>query len=39
MGWGVGTSVWGEEMGKGCERVTIVQILCAYVNKWKNDTC
>jgi hypothetical protein len=27
-----------EEVGKGHERVNIVQILCTHVCKWKNDT-
>jgi hypothetical protein len=35
----VGTSGIGEEVGKGCGRVNIVQILCIQVCKWKNDTC
>jgi hypothetical protein len=38
----VGTSEGegGEDMGKGCGRVTVVQILCmcTRVCKWKNDT-
>jgi hypothetical protein len=29
----------GEEVGKGCGRVNIVQILCTHVQKWKNDNC
>jgi hypothetical protein len=29
----------GEEVGKWCGRVNIVQILCTHVFKWKNDTC
>jgi hypothetical protein len=28
-----------EEVGKGHERVNIVQILCIHVCKWKSDTC
>jgi hypothetical protein len=32
---GVGTSERGEEVGKGCMRVNIVQILCSYICKWK----
>jgi hypothetical protein len=28
----------GKEMGKGHGRVNMVQILCTYVCKWKNDT-
>jgi hypothetical protein len=35
---GVDTSRRGEEVGKGCRRVNMVQILCTYVCKWKNDT-
>jgi hypothetical protein len=30
--------IW-EEVGKGCRRVNVVQILCTHVCKWKNDTC
>jgi hypothetical protein len=37
--WGVGTSGTGDEEGKGCKRVNMVQILCTHVCKWKNDTC
>jgi hypothetical protein len=29
----------GEDVGKGCRRVNMVQILCAHVCKWKNETC
>jgi hypothetical protein len=29
----------GDEVGKGCGRVIIVQILCTHVYKWKNDIC
>jgi hypothetical protein len=29
----------GEDIGKGCRRVNIVQILCTHECKWKNDTC
>jgi hypothetical protein len=29
----------GEEVGKGCRRVNMVQILCTHVCNWKNDTC
>jgi hypothetical protein len=32
------TSGRGKEVGKGCGRVNIVQILSTYVCKWKNDT-
>jgi hypothetical protein len=35
---GLGTSGRVEEVGKGCGRVNIVQILCTHVCKWKNDT-
>jgi hypothetical protein len=35
----VGTSGRGEEVGKVCRKVNIVQILCTHVCKWKNDTC
>jgi hypothetical protein len=34
-----GTSGRWEELEKGHGRVNIVQILCTYVCKWKNDTC
>jgi hypothetical protein len=27
----------GEEMGKGCRRVNMVQILCVHVCKWKGE--
>jgi hypothetical protein len=29
----------GEEVGKGCKRVNMVQIKCTPVCRWKNDTC
>jgi hypothetical protein len=29
----------GKEVGKGCRRMKIVQILYIHVYKWKNDTC
>jgi hypothetical protein len=35
----VDTSVRDEEVGKGCRRVNIVQILGTHVCKWKNETC
>jgi hypothetical protein len=39
-GWrGVATSGRGEEVGKGCKRVNMVQILCAHECKWENETC
>jgi hypothetical protein len=31
----VDTSRRGEEVGKGCGRVNMVQILCTHVCKWK----
>jgi hypothetical protein len=34
----VGTRAAGRMWGKGCRRMTIVQILCSYVCKWKNET-
>jgi hypothetical protein len=36
--WGEGGWYqWEEEdVGKGCKRVNMVQILCAHVRKWKN---
>jgi hypothetical protein len=37
--WGVGTSGRREEVGKGCGRVNMVQILCTHGCKWKNETC
>jgi hypothetical protein len=36
---GAGTSGMGEDMGKGCGRVNMVQILYTLVCKWKNETC
>jgi hypothetical protein len=36
---GGGTNARGKEMGKGCKRVNMVQILCIHVCKWKNDIC
>jgi hypothetical protein len=35
----VGTSGRVEVVEKGCKRVNMVQILCTYVCKFKNDTC
>jgi hypothetical protein len=35
----VGTNGRGEDIRKGYRRVNMVQILCTYVCKWKNDTC
>jgi hypothetical protein len=34
----VGTSGSGEDVGKGCRRVNMVQILCTHVCKQKNET-
>jgi hypothetical protein len=34
-GGGVGTSGRREEVGKGCRRMNMVQILCTHVCKWK----
>jgi hypothetical protein len=34
----VGTRGRGEEVGKGCKRENMVQILCTHVCKWKNNT-
>jgi hypothetical protein len=36
---GFGTNRKVEELGKECKRVKMVQILCAHVYKWKNETC
>jgi hypothetical protein len=36
MRGGVSTSRRGEEVGKVCEKVNMVQILCTHVCKWKN---
>jgi hypothetical protein len=36
--WGVSTSETGEDVGKKCRRVIMVQILCIHVCKWKNET-
>jgi hypothetical protein len=35
---GICTSRSGEEVGKGHGKVNMVQILCAHVCKWKNET-
>jgi hypothetical protein len=32
---GIGTSGGGDVVGKGCRRVSIMQILCTHVCKWK----
>jgi hypothetical protein len=29
----------GEDVGKGCRRVNMVQILHTYICKWKNEIC
>jgi hypothetical protein len=36
---GISTSERWEDMGRGCGRVNMVQILCTHVCKWKNETC
>jgi hypothetical protein len=36
--WRSVTSVCGEDVGRGCKRVNMVQILCTHVSKWKNET-
>jgi hypothetical protein len=28
----------GEDVGRGCRWVNMVQILCTYVHKWENET-
>jgi hypothetical protein len=33
--WSVGNSGRGEDVGKGCGKVNMVQILCTHVCKWK----
>jgi hypothetical protein len=35
----VGNSGRQEEVGKGCRKVNMVQILCIHGCKWKNETC
>jgi hypothetical protein len=37
--WGFGISGRGQDVGKRCRTVTMVQILCTHVCKWKNKTC
>jgi hypothetical protein len=37
--WGVGTSGRREDVGRGCRRVNMVEILCTHVCKWKNEIC
>jgi hypothetical protein len=39
LAWGEGHWYQWEEVGKGCGRVNILQILITHVCKWKNDTC
>jgi hypothetical protein len=39
LGAWFGTSQRGEEVGKGCRRVNMVQILCTHVCKWKFNIC
>jgi hypothetical protein len=36
---GSDTSGRGEDVGKGCRRMNMVQILCTHVCKWKYDIC
>jgi hypothetical protein len=43
MSFGVGERCYqwereGKDVGKGCRRVNMVQILCAHVYKWKDET-
>jgi hypothetical protein len=35
----MGNSGMGRDVGRGCRRVNMVQILCAHVYKWKNEIC
>jgi hypothetical protein len=37
--WVAGASGRREDVGKGCRRVNMVQILCTNGCKWKNETC
>jgi hypothetical protein len=37
--WGDWYQWEGEDMGRDCRRVNIVQILCTHVYKWKTETC
>jgi hypothetical protein len=37
--WGTGASGKGEDVGKGCRRVNMAQILYIHICKWKNETC
>jgi hypothetical protein len=36
---GVDTSGRREEVGKGCKKVNMVQILCTHEDKQKKDAC
>jgi hypothetical protein len=36
---GIGTSGSGKEVGKECQRVNIVQIVCTHVCRWKKGAC
>jgi hypothetical protein len=36
--WGFGSSGRGEDVGKGCRRVNMVQTLCTQVCKCENET-
>jgi hypothetical protein len=36
---GIDTSRRGKDMGKGCKRVNMVQILCTHEWEWRKDTC
>jgi hypothetical protein len=36
---GAGTSGRGENIRKECGRVSMMEILCSHVQKWKNETC
>jgi hypothetical protein len=35
---GIGGNGTVEDVGKGCRKVNMVQILCTHVYEWKNDT-
>jgi hypothetical protein len=37
--WVVGTSGRDEDVGRGCRRMDIIQILCTHVCKWKIEGC
>jgi hypothetical protein len=36
--WGAGSSGKREDVGRGCKKENMVQILCPHICKWKNDT-